>query len=393
MLVKCQDLLPIIYKRGGKLLGGENGLSNVVSWCYVVVCKELEECLRGGEIVFVPRIPGDDGDVSALFDFLRIVHKCNASAICVMVGSDQIQDMPEGLAELADKLAIPLFEISWDEWLVDWTYEIGNFLFTCKNIDIERKMILQDILYGHISDLQLFNERLTLIHHNFSVSHVLMVMDISYPVSLKDEMRYKVNTIGEILCNYFTNAMFMPQGTRLIFFIPCEETIDLVENCGNMIEILKKSNPECHFRIGIGSKVVGIKHYKNSYDQAQKMLELLRTRLMEDGVADYAKLGIHYMVLSQNRDKDIVDYCMEKIGDLIQNDTIKDSELTHTFEVYFYNKYNLAKTAEGLFIHRNTLLHRLETIESILGSSLTDSMICLDIMNTILLYNFVSRGK
>ena len=46
-------------------------------------------------------------------------------------------------------------------------------------------------------------------------------------------------------------------------------------------------------------------------------------------------------------------------------DQDRDAELVKTLETYLEHGGALVDTAEALFIHRNTLLHRLERIESL----------------------------
>ena len=45
-------------------------------------------------------------------------------------------------------------------------------------------------------------------------------------------------------------------------------------------------------------------------------------------------------------------------------------ELIHTLEAFFQHNGNLSQTAEALFVHRNTLIYRLERIASITNLSL-----------------------
>ena len=392
MLVKCQDLLPIIYKRGGKLLGGKTGLKRLVSWCYVVVYEEIEQCLRGGEFIFIPQYLREDDDSDTLFKYLKIADEMNASGVAIMVGSPQIPVLPEGLIELADELSMPLFEISWDEWLVDWTYEIGNMLFTYKNLDIEQKTIMLDILYNQIFDVQEFNERLRLVQHDFSIPHVVVVMEVRYPDSARNNLKYYMNAISEFISSELQEAIFLIQGFRAVFFAPVSKEEGSIEKkCREIIEKLRKSYSDYHFVIGIGSRINEIKKYNESYKQAQKMMEILLNKSMYDAVADYANLGLHYLILSQNSKKEIQYYCREKIGKLLEHDGVKNGELLTTFEIYYGNKFNLTQTARDLYIHRNTLLHRLECIEELLSRDLSDPEVCLDIMNSIILYKFVEQ--
>jgi DNA-binding PucR family transcriptional regulator len=48
------------------------------------------------------------------------------------------------------------------------------------------------------------------------------------------------------------------------------------------------------------------------------------------------------------------------------------------------NGFNNAKTAETLFIHRNSLVYRLRKIEELLEMEITDYMEYLDVLNCIL---------
>jgi purine catabolism regulator len=58
------------------------------------------------------------------------------------------------------------------------------------------------------------------------------------------------------------------------------------------------------------------------------------------------------------------------LGNLLAHENGR--ELIHTLEVYFTHHGNLSQAAEALFIHRNTLLYRMERIASITGLDLDD---------------------
>lgn len=50
---------------------------------------------------------------------------------------------------------------------------------------------------------------------------------------------------------------------------------------------------------------------------------------------------------------------------LQKSDQQQHTDFVHTLNVYFQSKRNLSQTAKKLFIHRNTLLQRLEKIEQL----------------------------
>jgi PucR family transcriptional regulator, purine catabolism regulatory protein len=53
----------------------------------------------------------------------------------------------------------------------------------------------------------------------------------------------------------------------------------------------------------------------------------------------------------------------EILGPLLAHESGR--ELIHTLQAYFEHNGNLSQTAEALFIHRNTLIYRLERIATI----------------------------
>jgi purine catabolism regulator len=60
---------------------------------------------------------------------------------------------------------------------------------------------------------------------------------------------------------------------------------------------------------------------------------------------------------------ELIAFQEETLGELLAYEGA--SELIHTLEAFFAHNANLSQTADALFIHRNTLVYRLERIEAI----------------------------
>ncbi|MGB1253855.1 MAG: PucR family transcriptional regulator, partial [Candidatus Promineifilaceae bacterium] len=76
-------------------------------------------------------------------------------------------------------------------------------------------------------------------------------------------------------------------------------------------------------------------------------------------------LGV-YRLLGQLDDVPVVhDFCDQVIGPLVEYDRDHRSNLVQTIEEFFNHHGNVSKTAEALFIHRNTLLYRLDRIQDL----------------------------
>jgi DNA-binding PucR family transcriptional regulator len=58
---------------------------------------------------------------------------------------------------------------------------------------------------------------------------------------------------------------------------------------------------------------------------------------------------------------------------LIEYDERHNSALVQTIDAYFNHHGNISQTAESLFVHRNTLLYRLERIQELTGHDLNQA--------------------
>lgn len=60
-----------------------------------------------------------------------------------------------------------------------------------------------------------------------------------------------------------------------------------------------------------------------------------------------------------------------------------------TLDAFFANGQNLRRTAESLYVHKNSVIYRLHKIEDIIGSELSDPttsfnlQLCLQLRNII----------
>jgi DNA-binding PucR family transcriptional regulator len=89
------------------------------------------------------------------------------------------------------------------------------------------------------------------------------------------------------------------------------------------------------------------------------------------------------MFKSDNQ-SEILDYCNERLKRLEDYDHANGTFLQETLLTYYMNGFNLRKTSEALYIHRNSLQYRLKKIEELLEMELNDYMEYLNLVNCIL---------
>jgi purine catabolism regulator len=85
----------------------------------------------------------------------------------------------------------------------------------------------------------------------------------------------------------------------------------------------------------------------------------------------YPDLSVYRLLLQMEHSPELSTFLEEILGPLIAHEN--SAELLRTLAAYFEHNGNLSQTAEALFVHRNTLLYRMDRIAAILDVDLVDS--------------------
>ena len=102
-----------------------------------------------------------------------------------------------------------------------------------------------------------------------------------------------------------------------------------------------------------------------AYLQARRCVEALLALGRRGGAATPGDLGFLGMLLSDR--KDVPAFIQAAIGDLIDYDTRKGTDLVRTVEAYFASGSNVTRTKDALHVHVNTVTQRLERVSQVLG--------------------------
>jgi purine catabolism regulator len=113
---------------------------------------------------------------------------------------------------------------------------------------------------------------------------------------------------------------------------------------------------------GVGTTCRDLIDWRNSFRQAGQALEMAR-RLAERKPLYFPDLSVYRLLMQIEHNPELVAFQEETLGALLAYDG--GLELIHTLEAYFEHNGNLTQTAEALYIHRNTLIYRMERIGEI----------------------------
>ena len=121
--------------------------------------------------------------------------------------------------------------------------------------------------------------------------------------------------------------------------------------------------------IGIGTTVSNLKDLARSFKEAQTALEVGKVFDTQRSIIPYDNLGIARLIYQLP-----TTLCETFLREVFKRGSIEslDSETLSTIQTFFENNFNVSETSNKLFIHRNTLVYRLEKIKKITGLDLRE---------------------
>ncbi len=121
--------------------------------------------------------------------------------------------------------------------------------------------------------------------------------------------------------------------------------------------------------IGIGTVVDNIKDLARSYKEAQVAFEVGKVFDTEKNIISYENLGIGRLIYQLP-----TTLCDMFLQEVFKNGSLDslDRETLMTIQCFFENNLNVSETSRKLFVHRNTLVYRLEKIRKLTGLDLRE---------------------
>ena len=267
--------------------------------------------------------------------------------------------------------------------------------FLLKEIQLEqqvRENFIHDLISGRIgNDPDLFTTRAQIVGYDILIPRIALVVDIyQFEKTAKQSLQaFKGSKEGEIYLQRLKNDVLKtiqgifvdtPQeivsytgGDRFVVLkiVNLEDSDEILRNklfrMGKRIENTISHQMKFKVTMGIGEYHKGIEGLNKSFKEATQALDV-GTRLGEAGNIYYINdLGIGRILAEIKKDtqQEIIKktfYPTKEVRGRKINQTLLD-----TLKAFFDNSLSISKTAQKIYIHRNTLLYRLRRVKEITG--------------------------
>lgn len=121
--------------------------------------------------------------------------------------------------------------------------------------------------------------------------------------------------------------------------------------------------------IGIGKNAYQLKDIADSFKEAQTAIDIGTVFETDKTIIHYENLGIGRLIYQLP-----TTLCTMFLSEVFRKGSVEmlDQETLLTIQKFFENNLNVSETSRKLFVHRNTLVYRLEKIKKITGLDLRE---------------------
>lgn len=376
--MNCEGMMQIPeLKNILKLRAGEKGLSTQIRWIYFADCLQciqneykIENYIHGGEFVILTnRTLTDDREklLSLVEQFVE--HQITALGI----NEGQIS---EALLEYCEKRNLPLFELPEKYPLIDLSQIMCQRLVIEENRQNASEQLFASILDAEHLSRENVMEQARYLDVNLDGS--FCVAEFTYEriqsQSIKGDMLVFGQRIKEIIRTEFAyyakeKLLLLSQTGSILVLIPMTmlQEIQIRNIVSKIIERVQREHRAILY-VGIGNSTEYLEDVRQSRNEAAVAVKVAKTmKVEEERILFYKELGVYTLISHVDEPKVLDTYVEEHIGKLLQLDAMNKGNLCETLENYLNHNCNAKKTAEGMFVHRNTLNYRLKKISEILA--------------------------
>lgn len=392
-MVTCEDILNLKLD-GMQLIAGEKGLHRMVSWTYMVQTRPYADHMNRGNfaLIVVDYVRFDYEEAARSMEELN---ELGISGLAVSTVDDR-EEVPQSMIDRANELELPLFYIRWEgASFVDIAQSIGSLIV---QTGVENKKT-GDYLYNLLFGYEINDKYVEKISGQFGLDFSrpyrvgVIVIDRKYGVNLEQDehtYEYYADCLNREVNNMKGSSMFMRFLNKFVLLFEARENKEIEHE---LERILRRLDDKPQFKGLIRSTCILGAAYKDPRDFGQSYQEAKNLIAKKDilpnpknkKVLSASSMGIYKYMFNSGNQAEILDYCNEKLRTLEEYDHANGTFLQDTLLAYYMNGFSVGKTAEALFIHRNSLQYRINKIEELLGMELDDYMEYLNLINCILI--------
>ncbi len=374
MVVTCRSVLELPVASRLILLTDESGLDREIRWTHYVENPEYLDFLRGGELVFTTgMLVGGEGEMLALVEQLR--EKGAAGLVISQEEALRDKEWFFRVIQRANELHLSIFSLPWEIGMVDLIQTVCQAIFTASTARGNRDNFIYSLLTDEVQegDRLLRTARTFGYDPQYTYCGAVVRLDLGRRPDRKDRDEMVHLVVGELYGTanlHQLPLLHLSQEQQILLVLPDTQRLSARAFLQEALQRVAWRQEDLVVTGGIGCPWEHLDQFKSSIKQAEQAVRLAPLR--GEQVVSFLELDLLRLLCEVPDPQEIRRVYEQILGPLLQYDAQSGTQLKETLRQYLDSGESLAQTAEGMYLHINTLRYRLRRIGEILQCDLRD---------------------
>ena len=347
-----------------KLIAGKDGWSNSINWLMMVEDLTIIRRFDGKELAVTTGLGFETEE--KLLELLKLLSLQHAAGLIINVG-EYIPQVPESAIAFCNSCDLPLLTVPWDIRIADMIKDLSVRIFF-QGIADEQLAGAFIAAIEHPDRPDDYREIL-LPYYDLDGTFQVILITTEGLDSMDTVERKRIGYRMELyLENISHNCELFYYASHFVLITNNLPSAVLEDVLARFEASLRRRMPDRRVAVGIGSRLMDISNLHTAYHRAKAAaIAALRIGLPRLAFDD---MGL-FRLLSQVPDS----LLMYEMGDgmlapLIEYDQKHNANYIETLECFLRTSGSYQNMAEQMFVHRNTLMYRMNNIKKLLGCDL-----------------------
>ncbi|MCD7862834.1 MAG: PucR family transcriptional regulator [Lachnospiraceae bacterium] len=360
-----------------KVLAGENGMTNIVNWIYMLEDEYIIPYFHGSELVVTTgRRQSEDPDW--LLEIVKSLYRRHVSGMIVNVGM-YVFEIPQPVLNFCNEKDFPLLTMPWEIHITEMTQAFCIDIMNKRQEGLIHDQAIRDAILRH-NNPEAYQDILSSYYELDADFLVITICsrfkkgsqsDTEGDFDLPSSMDYWLET-GLRRMKRRLGASHLHIGIvtleNLELLILNHTTPELSDHVlGVIVDAYKEVLVTHDIYIGVGQQVMGIQNMYKSFQRATTAMKMAVHR--KQTVINFNEMGFDRLLFSITDEDLLSSYADDVLGEVERLDQ-EGHEYMKLLRAYVHNDRSLDGTAKELFIHRNTVNYQLQKLRKLLNSPL-----------------------
>ncbi len=238
-------------------------------------------------------------------------------------------------------------------------FQLQNLLIAYQE-RFDRDNFIKNLLLDNLLLVDIYN-RAKKLHIDSQARRVVFLVETTREKEVND-----VDRLRSVFGNRARDFITAVDETSIVLVreLLDDESYEEMDNFADQVykELMTEGHPE--IRIAYGTVVKELREVSKSYKEARMALDVGKIFFEDKCVVAYSKLGIGRLIYQLP-----IPLCKMFIKEIFHGISPEsfDEETLTTINKFFENNLNVSETSRQIFIHRNTLVYRLDKLQKSTG--------------------------